>query len=60
MIAAMQGVDGFIFTGGIGENAAQIREQILNRLHWAGDLPHWVIPADEEGEIAHAAQFVLN
>ncbi len=60
MIAAMQGVDGFIFTGGIGENAVQIREQILDRLSWTGDLPHWVIPADEEGEIAHAAQSLLN
>ncbi len=44
MIAAMQGVDGFIFTGGVGENAPQIREQILTRLSWAGELPHWVIP----------------
>ena len=56
MIAAMQGVDGFVFTGGIGENAPQIREHILNSLGWVGDLPHWVIPADEEGEIAHAAR----
>ena len=60
MIAAMQGVDGFIFTGGIGENAVQIREQILNRLSWTGELPHWVIPADEEGEIADAARHVLK
>jgi len=60
MIAAMQGVDGFIFTGGIGENAAQIREQILNRLSWAGDRPHWVIPADEEGEIAHAVRRAIK
>jgi acetate kinase len=60
MIAAMQGVDGFIFTGGIGENAGQIREQILNRLSWTGDLPHWVIPADEEGEIAHAARHAIK
>ena len=60
MIAAMQGVDGFIFTGGIGENAAQIREQILNRLSWAGELPHWVIAADEEGEIAHEAWLALK
>jgi acetate kinase len=54
MISAMQGVDGFVFTGGIGENAAEIRDQILNRLSWAGDLPHWIIAADEEGEIANA------
>ncbi len=56
MIAAMQGVDGFVFTGGIGENAAEIREQILDRLSWTGELPNWVISADEEGEIAHAVQ----
>jgi acetate kinase len=60
MIAAMQGVDGFIFTGGIGENATQIREQILNRLSWAGELPHWVVPADEEGEIAHAVRLMTK
>ncbi len=60
MIAAMQGVDGFIFTGGIGENAAQIREQILNRLSWAGELPHWVIAADEEGEIAYAVYHAMK
>ena len=60
MIAAMQGVDGFVFTGGIGENAPQIREQILTRLSWTEDLPHWVIAADEEGEIAHAAQYAIK
>ncbi len=59
MIAAMQGVDGFIFTGGIGENAAQIREHTLNHLSWAGKLPHWVVQADEEGEIANAAHHAL-
>lgn len=58
MIAAMQGVDGFIFTGGVGENASQIREKILQLLNWTGDLPYWVVPADEEGEIAHAAKSI--
>lgn len=59
MIAAMQGVDGFVFTGGVGENAAEIREQILNLLSWTGNLPHWVIPSDEEGEIANAVRMNL-
>ncbi len=54
MIAAMQGVDGIVFTGGIGENAAPVRSRILDRLGWAGidkNRQVWVIPADEEGEI---------
>ncbi|MEO1918141.1 MAG: acetate kinase [Paracoccaceae bacterium] len=60
MIAAMGGVDGLIFTGGIGEKAVPIRKKILNHLSWAGELPHWVIPADEEGEIAYDARLALS
>ncbi len=71
MIGAMGGVDGVVFTGGIGENAKDIRTRILNSLAWAAKyggkpattggkaraeiLDHWVISADEEGEIAHLA-----
>jgi acetate kinase len=35
-IAAMNGVDAIIFTGGIGENSAKIRELILNDMQYAG------------------------
>lgn len=35
-IAAMNGVDAIIFTGGIGENAAPIRTKILNNMEYAG------------------------
>ncbi|MFN1833854.1 acetate/propionate family kinase [Balneola sp. MJW-20] len=35
-IAAMNGVDAIIFTGGIGENAPLIREKILHNLDYAG------------------------
>lgn len=34
--AAMQGVDVLLFTGGIGENAAQIREQVCSSLKCLG------------------------
>ncbi len=54
MISAMQGIDGIVFTGGIGENADLVRSRILDRLRWARLNPKrqvWVIPADEEGEI---------
>ncbi|MEC3861320.1 acetate/propionate family kinase [Mesobacterium sp. TK19101] len=36
LIAAMQGVDAIAFTGGIGENAAQIRARICDGLSWLG------------------------
>ena len=36
MIAAMGGLDGVVFTGGIGENDQGVRARILDGLRWAG------------------------
>lgn len=36
MIAAMGGLDGIAFTGGVGENDAQVRQAILDGLSWLG------------------------
>lgn len=36
MIAAMQGVDSLVFTGGIGENSPEIRRRIVANLGWTG------------------------
>ncbi len=36
LAAALGGLDGVVFTGGIGENAAQIRERICRGLAWLG------------------------
>lgn len=36
MIAAMQGLDAIVFTGGIGENSASIRMRILQGFAWLG------------------------
>jgi acetate kinase len=36
LAAATQGVDGFVFTAGIGENSPQIRAAIVDRLSWLG------------------------
>jgi acetate kinase len=36
LAAAMGGIDGLVFTGGIGENAAPIRRQVCQRLAWIG------------------------
>jgi len=57
MIAAMQGVDAIAFTGGIGENAPEIRKNITDLLHWAQVKPAniHIIPAKEERQIAQNA-----
>lgn len=34
LAAELEGMDGFVFTGGIGENAFQIREQVCKKLSW--------------------------
>ena len=36
LAAAMSGIDGFVFTAGIGENAPAIREAVARRLSWLG------------------------
>ena len=36
LAAAMGGIDGFVFTAGIGENAPAIREAVAERLAWLG------------------------
>ena len=52
MIAAMAGLDVMAFTGGIGENDIGVRQAIVDGLRWAGEVPVWVIPAEEERQIA--------
>jgi acetate kinase len=36
LAAAMCGIDGFVFTAGVGENAPLIREAVAKRLGWLG------------------------
>ncbi len=36
LVAALGGLDAFVFTGGIGENAAQIRSRICQDANWLG------------------------
>ena len=56
MIAAMGGLDALAFTGGIGENAAGVRGEILKGLDWIAEgKPVWVLPAEEERQIAFEA-----
>lgn len=48
MIAAMEGIDMLIFTGGIGENDAVVRDKICSGLSWIGIL------LDETSNDAHS------
>ena len=60
MAASMGGIDGFVFTGGIGEHDAAVRATICDRLRWMGRIAVHVIPADEEAVIARHTQAVLR
>ena len=64
LVPALGGLDAFVFTGGIGENAAAIRDKIVESLKWIGDLPVYIIPTDEELVMAdtclHTIQNVGN
>ena len=48
MAVAIGGVDGIIFTGGIGENAAPVRENILRHLAFLEPYEIYIVPANEE------------
>jgi acetate kinase len=48
LAAALCGLDAFVFTGGIGENSADIRANIASRLAWLG------VVLDAEANAAHA------
>ena len=74
------GLDALVFTAGVGEHSAEVRQRILARLAWLGfsldpaaNLAHatclttadsrlsaWVIPTDEEGQMAREAAAVLG
>lgn len=54
-IVAMGGLDAVAFTGGIGENAAPVRDKIMHHLACFGDVPVHIVVADEEKQIARDA-----
>lgn len=49
LISSVGGLDGFVFTAGIGENAADIRQQVCERLAWLG------LVVDKSANSRHAA-----
>lgn len=52
MSVSLGGLDGLIFTGGIGEKAASVRDRIRNALSWLPPFEVHIIPADEERAMA--------
>jgi acetate kinase len=70
LAGSLGGLDGFVFTGGIGEHAAEIHAAVRARLHWLGVRPDHeisadrrvavhVIPTDEEMTIARHTSDLL-
>ncbi|HEY9064453.1 MAG TPA: acetate kinase, partial [Burkholderiaceae bacterium] len=52
MAAALRGLDRVVFTGGIGENAAGLRERIVAGAAWMAPFDVQVLHTDEEAVIA--------
>ncbi len=55
MAVSAGGIDGIVFTGGIGENAVSVREAVLKRLVFLGSPRILVISANEERVMARQA-----
>ena len=56
MAMALGGVDALAFSGGVGENRADVRNEIVGRLRFVGDFAVEVVPAREELVIARAVR----
>ena len=60
MAVSLGGLDAIVFTGGIGEHAAAVRDAVMARLTFCGDVGVLVIPANEERLMAVEAQALLD
>ena len=56
MAMALGGLDVLAFSGGVGENRAEVRDAIAGRLGYLGDFALAVVPAREELVIASAVE----
>jgi len=52
MAAALGGIDALVFTGGIGEHAAEVRNEISSGLPFLGGFKTSVLPSQEDLQIA--------
>ena len=60
LAADLGGLDVLVFTGGIGEHQAEIRDRIANALAWVGTFDVLVIATDEEQMIARHTREILD
>jgi acetate kinase len=60
MAAACGGLDVLAFTGGIGENAEDVRDRIVERARFLGDFRVEVVPSREELVIAAETRRLLE
>lgn len=60
MAASMGGADAIVFTGGIGENDAVVRETVMGRLSFMGPPEVVVRPADEAGRMVAEVRALLG
>jgi acetate kinase len=54
LAAALGGLDALVFTAGIGEHAAPVREQVCRQAEWLG------VQLDAEANARHAARISTN
>jgi len=60
LMISLGGLDALVFTGGIGENAEPVRNDILNHLKFLPPFKTLIIPANEEIVMAMQAAEVLG
>ena len=60
MAAAMGGVDALVFTGGVGENSARVREAATTGLGFVGAPPVLVVEAREDLEVARQVRSLVT
>ena len=60
MAMALGGLDVLAFSGGVGENRADVRDAVAGRLGFVGDFAVEVVPAREELVIASAVEDQLQ
>ncbi len=60
MAVSLGGVDALVFTGGIGEHATPVQENIIDRLSFLNISRILVIPANEERIIAQHVRSSIN
>lgn len=56
LLVALNGLDALVFTGGIGEHAAPVRDRIISHLAWVGEFAVYILPTDEEAVLFSACK----